>query len=65
MTFYDYDIKTCLEDSIIGKLNIPIIYNADISHLKPCLTIINGSIVEVSVSDGKGKISFTLKWLKK
>ena len=61
MTFYDYDIKTCLEDSIIGKLNIPIIYNADISHLKPGLTIINGSIVEVSVSDGKGKISFTLK----
>ena len=60
-TYYDYDTKSCLEDSILGNLNIPVIYDADISHRAPTLTIINGSIANVSVFDGKGKISFTLK----
>lgn len=60
-TCYDYDVKTCLEDSILGKLDIPIIYNADISHKGPCLTIINGSIATVNIEDGKGSISFELK----
>ena len=60
-TYYDYDTKSCLEDSILGDLNIPVIYDADISHRAPTLTIINGSIANVSVSDGKGKISFLLK----
>lgn len=59
-TFYDYDVKSCLEDSIISKLNIPIIYDADISHKSPCLTIINGALTEVNVSNGKGNISFKL-----
>lgn len=55
-TYFDYDVKTCLQDSVLGKLNIPIIYDADISHKPPCLTIINGSITKVEVKDGKGKI---------
>lgn len=60
-TYYDYDVKTCLEDSILSKLNIPIIYDADISHKNPCMTIISGSIATVNVKDGKGIISFELK----
>lgn len=56
----DYDTKTCLEDSVLSKLDIPIIYDADISHKAPCLTIINGSIATIHVSDGKGSISFEL-----
>lgn len=57
----DYDTKACLEDSILSKLGIPIIYDADVSHKKPSLTIINGSIATIQVSDGKGSISFELK----
>lgn len=60
-TSYGYDTKTCLEDSVISKLNFPIIYDADFSHRSPCLNVINGSIAKISVKDGRGKISFELK----
>ena len=60
-TYYDYNTKTCLQDSVIGKLNIPVVYNADFSHKSPCLNVINGSIAKIDVKDGKGKISFELK----
>lgn len=60
ITYYDYDVKTCLEDSILSKLKIPIIYDADISHKAPCLTIINGALVKINVQDGKGTIAFKL-----
>jgi len=60
-TCCDYDVKTCLKDSVIGNLNIPIVYDADISHKAQCLPIINGSIANVICKNGKGKITFTLK----
>ena len=60
-TFNDYNVKTCLEDSVLNELNIPIIYDADISHKGPSLTIINGSIAHIDCSNGKGKIKFSLE----
>ena len=60
-TLYNYDTKTCLQDSIVSSLNIPIIYDADISHKAPCMTIINGSISTITVKNNKGTISFELK----
>lgn len=60
-TYYNYSVKSCLEDSILKELNIPIIYDADISHKAPCLTIINGAIAEVNVKNGKAKIVFEYK----
>lgn len=60
-TYYEYDVKTCLKDSVLKELNIPIVYDADISHKAPSLTIINGALAKISVKDGKGKISFILK----
>lgn len=60
-TYFDYDTKTCLKDSILSELNIPVIYDADISHKAPCLTIINGAIVEVNVEDGKANILLEFK----
>ncbi|MBQ9833751.1 MAG: hypothetical protein IJO33_01000 [Bacilli bacterium] len=60
-SYYGYNIKTCLEDSILNKLDIPVIYDADISHKAPCLTIINGAIATIDVEDGKGTISFELE----
>ncbi len=61
VTTFGYTVKTCLQDSVLNELNIPIIYDADISHKGPCLTIINGAIAMIDVEDGKGNISFELK----
>lgn len=40
--------------------NIPLIFNADIGHVPPKMTIINGSIAKVTCKEGKGAISQTL-----
>lgn len=60
ISFLDYDMETCIKDSIIGKLAIPIIYDADISHKGPSMTIINGSIATIECENGNGNISFEL-----
>ena len=59
-SFFEYDMENCIKDSIISKLNIPIIYDADISHKGPSMTIINGGIATIKCEDGKGEISFEL-----
>lgn len=41
--------------------DLPIIFNADIGHVAPKMTIINGSIAKIECKDGKGKINFELK----
>lgn len=60
-TYYDYTVKECLLDSVLKELNIPIIYDVDFSHKAPCLPVINGSIANLTVKDGKGTISYELK----
>ena len=59
-SYLDYDMENCLKDSVLDELNIPIIYDADISHKGPSMTIINGSIATINYADGKGDISFEL-----
>ena len=54
-------VKDCLKDSILSELNIPVIYDADISHKDPCIPIINGSIATLQVTDGKAKIKYELE----
>ena len=54
-------MQKCIEDSILSKLNIPIIYDADISHKGPSLNIINGAIAHIECENGKGKINFELR----
>jgi len=56
-----YDTKTCLEDSILKELNIPIIYDADISHKAETIPILVGSIAEVKCKNKKGTISFKME----
>ncbi len=55
------EMKKCLQDSVISRLEIPVIYDADISHKGPSMTIINGAIANVQCNNGKGKIAFELK----
>ncbi len=60
-SYLGYDVKKCLEDSVLSDLNIPIIYDADISHKAECIPIINGSIATISCIKNKGTIKFELK----
>lgn len=58
------DLKISLEEIIeksIGKLNIPVILDADIGHVMPQLAIVNGAIINVVSENGKGKIETKLK----
>lgn len=57
----NYTMEECLNDSVISKLNIPIIYDSDISHKGPCFTIINGSIATIELKNKCGNIKFELK----
>ena len=41
--------------------NIPIIMDADIGHIPPKMTIINGSYAHINYSNGKGSIEQFLK----
>ena len=59
-TFLEYDMENCLKDSVIAELNVPIIYDADISHKGPSMTIINGAVATIKYENGKGEISFEL-----
>ena len=46
-------------DKALGK--IPHICEMDIGHTDPAMTLINGAVIDVTYSQGKGKISFKLK----
>lgn len=56
-SYCGYTMEEALQDSVISKLGIPIVYDADITHKKPNMTIINGSIINIDVKNGKGIIS--------
>ena len=60
-SYVGYELKKCLEDSVLGKLKIPVIYDADISHKALCLPILIGSIATVRYSKNKATISFELR----
>ncbi len=60
-SYLGYTTEQALKDSVISKLNIPIIYDADISHKGPSMTIINGAIATINSKDGKGSIRFELR----
>jgi muramoyltetrapeptide carboxypeptidase len=47
-------------EQALGDLDIPVIYDADIGHLPPQMTLINGALANVSYKDGHGAIAQTL-----
>lgn len=60
-SYYGITFKEAIERSLID-LNIPIIYDADIGHKHPQLTIINGSLATIKVKDGKGYLKQDFKY---
>ena len=49
-------VKEALQD-----LEIPIICDADIGHVKPQLAIVNGAILEITSQNGKGTVKTILE----
>lgn len=60
ISYCDISFKEALIHSL-DELKIPVIFNADIGHVSPRMTIINGAIAHIISSGGKGTISFKLK----
>ncbi len=61
ITYEEYTIEEALKDSVVSKIGIPIIYDMDVSHRKPNMTIINGALIDITAKDGKGTIKQELK----
>ena len=48
-------------DLLTRCFDVPIILNCDIGHVKPCMTLINGSFATVQCGDGIGTIEMRLE----
>ena len=59
-SYYGISFEEAVMDSL-GSLNIPIVIGADIGHVSPRMTIINGAIVNINVNKGKARVKFKLK----
>ena len=58
--FLNISYETAIK-KVLGKLKVPIIYDADIGHVKPMITLVNGSITTFKYSDGKCEIITELR----
>lgn len=47
-------------DELAGGLRIPVIFNADIGHVKPAFTLINGATGTFTFENGKGSLAMKL-----
>lgn len=56
----DFNLINALK-APLEELNIPVIYDVDIGHVPPQLTLINGVYAEVKYSKGEGTIYQTLR----
>ena len=52
---FDISYQDALVKAFEG-MNIPVVYNMDIGHVVPKMTIINGAICHVKSSEGKGSL---------
>lgn len=59
-SYYDITFKEAIMQSF-AKLNVPIILNADIGHVAPQFTIINGAYAKIKNEGNKGSVEFYLK----
>ncbi|ANC77429.1 microcin immunity protein [Fictibacillus phosphorivorans] len=55
----DYELLDVLED-IFSEANIPFVYDVDISHLPPQITLVNGAIANIRYQKGVGEIELNL-----
>ncbi len=61
-TFFSSDYEISYQEaveSVLGELEIPIVFEADVGHKAPRMTMINGAKAKITVSDGKGEVVMT------
>lgn len=54
-------VEMTYQQALKKVFDVPVIFNADIGHVAPKMTLINGSIATISSSNGKGKIIQTME----
>lgn len=42
--------------SALGDINIPVLYDVDIGHIPPQMTLVNGAMATVTFSDSGGSV---------
>ena len=60
-TFYSSDYEIPYEEaveSVLGELHVPIVYEADVGHKAPRLTMVNGAYARITVEEGKGNLRY-------
>lgn len=57
---YDISFEEAVME-VLQELKVPIIFEADIGHLPPQITIVNGAIAHIVSERGKGTLEFKLK----
>lgn len=58
--FANADINMTYEQAVmrvLGDLNVPVIFNADVGHKGPQFSMINGAYAETVCENGRGKVS--------
>lgn len=59
-SYYDISFEEAIKRQL-EELNIEVLWDLDIGHVKPSITLINGAITEINYENGKGSINFTLE----
>ncbi len=54
-----YTVRDAADD-VLGDLNVPVVYDADIGHLPPQMAWVQGATATLRVSDGVGQLTQTL-----
>ena len=55
--FYEGDYKSDVL-SVIGDIGVPIVFDADVGHKAPRMTMVNGALAEITVKDGGGTVAY-------
>lgn len=56
--FYETDDYREAVMSVLGSMNVPVVFDADFGHKAPRMTMINGALAEISVCEHRGTITY-------
>jgi muramoyltetrapeptide carboxypeptidase len=54
----NFELVDALQN-VFGPLGLPVIYDVDIGHTSPQITLVNGAVAEVFYSKGQGEVTIT------
>lgn len=60
--FFSSDYEIAYQEAVeaaVGELSVPVVYEADIGHKAPRMTMINGALARLSLEDKKAKLLLT------